>query len=369
MTDRNKDSVKNTINRTLRTAQLIDVFWDRWLVHGIDSKDLMQVKPHIRTIESWVSSWEKIADEKIIQASQLKKHGLNKEAEYMYRLGSLYYILNYWIYPEVSLEKQHWYKKCLTYTYLADSLSEHFIKYDSIKINGFSYAGRIRVPLNPKGCIVIINPIDSSKEELFKYEMEFLESGFATVSFDGPGQGETYTLNGLIGSGTRWENFIMTLISSVREQFPQLSIYLFGTSLGATWALLGSSHSEVKKVVAVSPAVELNKMNMPNYFFERMNIACDLGPYQKTMPDFKNINYQCPILIFHGNKDLMVPDNQMYELYEKVSNEKKLIEYEEEGHCCNNKLDEIRKISLIWFSNDYTLSEGNNYENEKSYTA
>lgn len=369
MTVDNAETVKNTINRTLRTAQLIDLFWQRWLVHGIDSVDLTLVKPQIKTINGWLQSWERIAEEKISYASHIEEHGLNKEAEYMYRLGALYYNLNYWIYPEASLEKQHWYKKCLRYMYLADSLSEHYIKYDSIKVNGVSCSGRIRIPLNPKGCIVIINPIDSSKEELFKYEMEFLENGFATVSFDGPGQGETYTVNGLIGSGASWENFIMTLIAYVKIQFPQLLIYLFGTSLGATWALLGSSHPEVKKVVAVSPAVELNKMNMPNYFIERMNITCNLGPHQKTIPDFRTINYQCPILIFHGNKDVMVPDEQMYELFKKVSHEKKLIEYEEEGHCCNNKLDEIRNISMRWFSNNYVLSEDNNYENKNTYTA
>ena len=113
---------------------------------------------------------------------------------------------------------------------------------------------------------------------------------------------------------------------------------------------LGSGHPAVKKSVAVSPAVDLKKMNFPNYFEERINIACNLGSNEKTMPDFKNINYQCPILVFHGRKDMMVPTEEMYDLYQQLPAGKKLIEFEEEGHCCNNKLEEIRKISLKWFS-------------------
>ncbi|WML50531.1 alpha/beta hydrolase [Neobacillus sp. PS3-34] len=348
-----QDTITKTIHRTLKTAQLIDLFWERWVVHGIDSDDLTPVKPHLKNLEGWLQSWETLAEEKVEKASFCGKNGLVNRSEYLYRQASLYYNLNYWIYPERSIEKQQWYHQCLKYMYIADSLSEFNTEYESISIDGIPCAGRIRIPSEPKGCILIINPIDSSKEELFIYEMEFLENGYVTLSFDGPGQGETYTLNGLIGSGTRWETFIMKVINYSRERFPQLPIYLFGTSLGATWVLLGSSHPEVKKAVAVSPAVALNKMNMPHYFEKRMSIACDLGPDQKTIPDFKTIHYQCPILVFHGNKDMMVTNDEMYELFQQLSTEKTLHEYKEEGHCCNNKLDEIRKISLKWFSDDF----------------
>jgi hypothetical protein len=347
------DKINKTILRTLKTAQIIDLFWDRWIVHGINSEDINKVKPQLKTIEGWVHSWETLAEKKVEQASLCEKSGQIKNAEYSYRQASIYYNLNYWIFPDRSNEKQRWYQQCLEYTYKADSLSEFQIKYDSIKIDGIPCPGRIRIPSKPKGCILIINPIDSSKEELFRYEMEFLENDFATFSFDGPGQGETFALNGLIGSGTRWEIFITKLIDYARKFFPQLPIYLFGTSLGATWVLLGSGHPEVKKSVAVSPAVALNKMSMPHYFEARMQISCDLGPNQRTIPNFSKINYCSPILVFHGNKDMMVTNVQMYELFHQLSTEKKLIEYREEGHCCNYKLDEIRKISIKWFTDDF----------------
>jgi pimeloyl-ACP methyl ester carboxylesterase len=347
-----QDSISKTISRTLKTAHLIDVFWERWLAHGLDKEDLEKVRDDIKSLEGWFQSWERLAEEKHNRAKKFEIEGQYKEAEYMYRLTALYYNLNYWIDPTYSEKKQYWYNKCLQFFLKADSLSEVKTIYKTISIDDFYASGRIRIPSDAKGCIVIINPIDSSKEELFKYEKDFIEAGFATVSFDGPGQGETFTLNGVIGTGIRWEKFVIHLIDYVHEFLPNLPIYLFGTSLGGTWVLFGSSHPKVRKAVTVSPAVELEKMNMPTYFRERMNCSCILDGNVKTIPNFNAINYRCPILMFHGNKDMMVPNKEMYALYQKLPVEKQLIEYKEEGHCCNNRLSEIRKISVKWFLNE-----------------
>jgi hypothetical protein len=354
-----QDSISKTISRTLRTASLIDAFWERWLAHGLEKEDLEKVRPDLRTLELWLRSWERLAKEKEKKAKELEIQGKYKEAEYVYRQTALYYNLNYWINPKYSEEKQYWYKKCLQFISKADSLSEVKTLYKTISIDDFSVSGRIRIPPNAKGCIFIINPIDSSKEELFKYEMDFIEAGFVTVSFDGPGQGETFILNGVIGTRIKWEKFINQLIDYTSESFSELPIYLFGTSLGASWVLYGSSHPKVAKAVAVSPAVELEKMNVPAYFMGRMNCSCIVEEKEeRAIPKFNEINYRSPVLIFHGNKDMMVPNDKMYDLFEILPVEKKLIEFPDEGHVCNNRLGEIRRLSLMWFSGKYDFERG-----------
>jgi predicted esterase len=357
--DEHKPIVK-TINRTIKTAKLIDAFWERWLVHGVDLMDLNKIQSDLQNLEHWLLSWEKLAHSKELQAKKLEKQGFFKEAEYLYRQTSLYYNLNYWIDPMFSEQKQYWYNKSLKFIKKADELSGIKTLYTSINIDdGSKCSGRIRIPNNPKGCILIINPIDSSKEELFKYEMEFVEAGFATLSFDGPGQGETFIMNEVIGTRNRWEQFINQLIDYTSIYFEELPIYLFGTSLGASWVLYGSSHKKVSKAVAVSPAIELEKMNMPTYFMERMDCSIILKDKDVPIPYFDEINYQSHVLLFHGKKDMMVPNDEMDNLFQKIEVEKHWIEYENEGHCCNNKLDEIRKLSLQWFSNKSIAREVN----------
>jgi hypothetical protein len=351
-------SVSNTINKTLRTAKLIDPFWDRWIVHGLEKNDLGRVREELVTIDQWYQSWDYLAKEKETMARELERQGLFEEAEYVYRQAALYYNLNYWIDPKNSEEKQDWYIKCLEFVHKADQLSNIRTIHRTLLIAESRHSGRIRVPKNPKGCIIIVNPIDSSKEELFKYEMDFVKEGFITVSFDGPGQGETYTLNRVLATRSKWEAFMNLVIEYTKETFPGLPIHLFGTSLAASWVLYGSSHKYVSKAVAVSPAIELKKMNMPSYFMERLDYSCVLEENETPIPKFNDIKYRSPIFIFHGKKDMMIPNAEMYNLFQKISTEKQIVEYEEEGHVCNNKLDEIRRLSLMWFLGKYHLKKG-----------
>lgn len=350
-------SITKTIKRTLKTAKLIDAFWERWIVHGLDMKDLCEVRNHLNTAEEWFSSWESLALKKIKIAKELEADGNLTKAEYAYRQASLYYNINYWLNPKKTEQKQNWYKLCLYYTSIADSLSKYKTIYKRLTVNNsFICSGRIRIPTNPKGCIVIINPIDSTKEELFKYEMDFVEAGYITLSFDGPGQGETFINNSVIGTRQKWEQMINHVIDYANEEFKGLPINLFGTSLGGSWVLYGSSHKSVSKSVAVSPAGNLEDLNMPSYFMDRMYCSCFVDDIDtRAMPKLNGADSKAPIMIFHGCKDMMVTTDVMNQLFDAIISEKQLIKYESEGHVCNNKLDEIRKLSLSWFDGDYEM--------------
>jgi hypothetical protein len=344
------DTILKTIKRTLKTARLFDVFWERWIVHGLDKDDLTKARANLNSLEGWQNTWAKLAEEKERKAGEFESQRNYTEAEEAYRQTALYYNLNYWIDPKYSREKIHWYKKCLQFMNKADSLSDIPTTYKTLVLQDQSFcSGRIRVPDNPQGVIIIVNPIDSSKEELYKYEMEFVQKGFITMSFDGPGQGETFLLNDVIGTRVRWESFIHHLIDFAKEAY-KLPVYLFGTSLAASWVLYGSSNKNVEKAVAVSPAVELERMNMPGYFLDRIDCTCSLEPNEVPIPNFNNIEYQAPVLIFHGKKDGMIVNEEMYRLYQNITSKKHIHEYEDEGHVCNYKLKEIRKFTIEWFT-------------------
>jgi hypothetical protein len=337
------------IDKTIRTSVLIDAFWERWLVHGVDAGRLARIKPGLRSLDSWQRLWTSEAQLAEREAGRLAGIGQAEEAELSYRLAALYYNLTYWIYPERCPDKAKWYRECVRAFADADAVSAVPTRYEAIHLVGTLCKGRVRVPDHPAGCIIIVNPIDSSKEELFAYESDFIRGGFATISFDGPGQGETYMLSGLRGSKERWERFIDKLIDFAAARFPALPIHLFGTSLGASWAIYGSRRPEVAKTVAVSPTVEFVRMHFPAYFLSRMDHCCNLGPGTTPIPDYEALQLRSPVQLYHGRKDTMVPIADMRRLYELLPAGKSMIEYEEEGHCCNHKLAEIRQRSISWF--------------------
>jgi hypothetical protein len=341
---------EETIIRTLKTAKLIDGFWERWLVHGLDLADLNHARPKLTNLEQWEQAWESLTKIKVIEANQLAQCGCVHEAERLYRQIGLYFYLNYWIVPWFSKKKKDWYDLCLTFMQEADLLSKIHTLHRTVWIDHFQCFGRVRKTDIPIGCIIIINPIDSSKEELYKYEMDFVDAGFNTISFDGPGQGETFLRNQVFGTRRNWEKFINQVIEYSCDLFPDIPKYLFGTSLGASWTLYGCSHKKIQKAVVVSPAVELYKMNVPSYFMGRMECSFYVEEPEMPIPNFHEINYQSSVLLFHGKKDGMIPSRDMYQLYQQISTEKQLIEYDDEGHCCNNKLEQIRKRAIQWFS-------------------
>ena len=339
--------MKTTIQKTLMTARLFSGFWDRWSVHGVEDHVVSEIRPQLGNLEVWTDHFNKSGQlNENLAHSFYEKHLVN-EAEYYYRLSALYYNLNQWIYPKQNDDKTYWFQKCLISIRKADAISSIDTRYVSIEISNHTCFGRVRLPANPVGCIIIVNPIDSSKEELFKYEMDFIRQNFITISFDGPGQGETYTFQGLKATQKRWMDFTDTVIEYAWSLFPDIPLYLFGTSSGASWAIYGSCNPKVTKAVAVSPAIRSEGIDLPAYFIERMNSVIE--DKETILPNLHQFNIHKPIFMFHGALDVMTSSETIYNLYDRLPSDKKFLEYEGEGHCCNYKLEKIRKLSMMWY--------------------
>lgn len=335
-----------TIEKTLMAARLFDGFWDRWVAHGMILSEVSDARKILTTIDDWVKTFSHLGEKHGNEAFIQQEKGFKNEAEDSYRLAALYYNLVYWIYPNRSRDKIDWYKKSNNFVSKADRLSAVPCLKKTIVIDRNRFAGRIRIPNNPKGCIIIINPIDSSKEELYSYENHFVDSGFISVSFDGPGQGETFALNGLEITKDNWNLFVDKVIEYTASMFPKEPIYLFGTSSGAAWAIYGSANPRVDKVAAVSPPLE-NKFSIPKYFDDRINYIAKSPQY--VLPNLINKDHCSSVILFHGNKDVMVADQDIYNFYKSIPSPKHLIEYPNEGHCCNFELYNVRNLSVKWF--------------------
>lgn len=89
-----------------------------------------------------------------------------------------------------------------------------------------------------------------------------------------------------------------------------------------------------------------------------MDCSCTLVPEERAIPDFGKITFRSPVLVFHGKKDQMVSTADMYELFDSLPAEKRMVEYESEGHCCNHKMDEIRQMAIQWLGAEHDGVEG-----------
>jgi pimeloyl-ACP methyl ester carboxylesterase len=345
---RNEPDAGRTIRKTLMTASLFSGFWDRWIAHGLPKEDVDEFRTGLTDLAQWHRLLEPQATWWEDKAREFAGKGMKQEAEQAYRLAGLYYNLIQWVYPQACAEKLRWFDACLEAVAKADELCADHIATTALQVGEKICVGRLRIPEEPRGCLVFINPYDSSKEELFTYEQDFARQGFVTFSFDGPGQGETYAMNRHQASRTAWRRYVTRLIDYAAEEHPRLPICLFGTSSGAAWALaVGSRHPKVDKIIAVSPACE-NGIRLPDYFLERL--AFSLEPEEQHLLPGHSDSFDKPTWLFHGKQDVMVRDEDIAEIYHKLPRGSQLFEYEGEGHCCNYKLGEIRARAAVWFS-------------------
>jgi hypothetical protein len=343
----NSTAENKTIKEALMAALLIDGFWDRWIAHGVKKEDLQQIRSRFVSIDGWTSGWSEQAENKQREAALLEKNGQFSKAMEAYKTAALYYQLAQWIYGVADSRKKDYLQKSVQLLQKADRFADYHVQYEKLLLGDSHCRGRILSPITtPFGVVIMLNPIDSAKEELYSYEHDFVSQGFVVFNFDGPGQGETLLFEGQFASRTNWERYIDALIKLAETQFADLPIFVFGTSSGAAWTVYASQKSSIKKAVAVSPAFADEKKPLPPYFVNRFK-AVTAG--SNFIPNIKKVKVEAPVMLVHGKQDVLVSVENMRLLYAQLPSGKRWLEYEGEGHCCNFKLGEIRVIASDWF--------------------
>lgn len=326
---------------------LFEPFWDRWVGSGISKSTVYELRQRVSGIEDWIEVLQSHVDVyEELAVTMLKQH-LIVEAEYFYRNAAMNYNLIQWMFPHTGQDKQTWYERCKVMHRQADELASDEIIEAVIHVEGNECYGRIRAPKHPRGCIVIVNPIDASKEDFIKYEAGFARMGFVTVSFDGPGQGETYVFSQYRATRLGWELFMHEVTEFASSQYPGLPLHLFGTSFGGSWAIEGSSHPKICRAVAVSPLLE-ESVRIPDYFRERLAYVSE-GKESLLALRTKSLGQLSPLLLVHGKQDDWVKDEAMGSFYHKIFVEKQLIEYMDERHGCYFRMDDIVKSAADWY--------------------
>lgn len=345
-----KMSIDLIIDKTIFASVMDNGFWDRWIAHGIDEEYIKENKSKMITLKGWTETLASKAVEYTNQAKDLIEAEDFLQAEHNYRKAGIYYNLIQWVFPEPSGKRTEWYKQCLEQYDLADKVSDDKITRHNLTVDGKTFYGRIRVPQEEvAGVVILFMPIDSTKEEFYLYEQDFVKNQFVVVSFDGPGQGEGLFIHGHKAEINLWEKFSKSLVEYIFDEFPNLPINLFGTSSGGAWAIEASKNSQVSKTVVVSPPPKfISNIRLPDYFKERMNNML-VYPEKGTLPLYENVESVGGILVAHGAKDVLVNEEELIELFNRFAPEKRFITYENEGHCCNYKLGEIRQRASQWF--------------------
>ena len=301
--------------------KVLDVFGFRAVMFvewGFRPADVRRTTERIKHPLAVVKQWVRTAEQEQTLAETAEAAGHRESAaEYYYR-AALYYGPACGVIHANTPRKRELYRRLVhCYTRFTELFDEASVRRVEIPFeNGKTIPGILQtVPGAAKTpCVLVIPGMDTIKEYMpSPYHNHFRRRGMATLSIDGPGQGESniretwVTLDNFERAGKAALDFIETI--------PELDagkVGVYGWSMGSYWGpRIAASDVRVKALVGAmgnylqkdtifrhsKPAYRANYMYMSNTYGED---AFDAMAAQMTLEPLAG-QIKCPTLLAMGN--------------------------------------------------------------------
>ena len=174
--------------------EVIEHRFPRLLAMGVDYNDAKSICSRLQRMEDWPKEWEAVGDVHEELGNKALREGNNITAGEAFARAAVYFQAA----QSVIFNREE--KRRLQER--RQSVSQTGLPYYvppgrpiEIPFEGITFLGNLRLPLHRSGpapCVLLNAGADSTKEEFYMLENEFLKRGLATFAFDGPGQGLTW---------------------------------------------------------------------------------------------------------------------------------------------------------------------------------
>jgi 2,6-dihydroxypseudooxynicotine hydrolase len=345
----------------MNRVQIAAHHWQpRFVANGIDVNDFDDVLA--RTVEwaDWGPNWEAMGrvHEEIGDDAERNGHVVSAAAAYQraawcYHLGKFLWFEDLELHASLRDRAVAVYQRTLAHL---DPPAERI----EFPFEGHDIPGHLRRPNATTPPLVLIVPgLDSSKEEMFSIEDEFLRRGMATLSIDGPGQSENSVAFAI---RPNWE----TVITPVLDHLEALGldrtfgrVGLMGISMGAIYGPRAAAHEpRLRAVIGLAGPYNLgdcwdalNPLTRGGYVFYTKSANEEEArekAYGLTLHGvLEQVNQ--PLLVIHGARDRLFPPEQAERIAREAPNAT-LLMYPEGNHVCNNIAYRYRPAMTDWMS-------------------
>ena len=198
--------------------------------------------------------------------------------------------------------------------------------------------------------VILLGGLDTTKEDYLTIADHCLARGLATLSFDGPGQGETLFE---MRWRTDFERAVITVIDYL-EKRPEIDsnrLGIIGRSMGGCYApKTAAIDKRIKALVAWGVMYHLrNLVDVPKHTLEgfmfvsssktldeakKFYSSIDLAPYAPKIT--------CPTLVVHGGLDAITPMDNATSLLKDLKCPVETMIWEDSIHCCHDRSHIVR---------------------------
>src|SRR5438477_845176 len=159
---------------------------------GVDYNDFVRTTGRIERWDEWLSAWSELADEHLELARQAEAADRRRSAGEAYLHAALCLHFGKFVWMLDAAAHRAATERSIDALYRAHGYLDPSAERIEARLDGELLAANLRRPadVTRPPLVLLIPGLDSTKEEFFHHENAFLVRGMATLSMDGPGQGE-----------------------------------------------------------------------------------------------------------------------------------------------------------------------------------
>ncbi|HVR89273.1 MAG TPA: alpha/beta hydrolase [Candidatus Limnocylindria bacterium] len=331
----------------------------RFLANGIEPYDYETTIARVQRFDQWLPEWTRTADGHVSAADDADSAGHRATAAGHRRLAALCLHFGHfnavrpvdaWL--AAQKRKAALYRQTLEYL---DPPAERV----EIPFEAITLPAHLRKPrgVQRPPVALFFSGLDSTKEEHATFEAVLLERGLATLTFDGPGQGEVWER---MGGRVDWERAGSAVVdfAAGRPDLDPDRIVALGVSLGGYFApRCAALEPRIKAVAAIGGRFDQEDRDLsddlhgPRFLhYWKAATPADAAPYMKGSTLAGVIEkLDRPLLVVHGAKDnIAAPDNAK-RMADRAPHARWIL-FADGNHVCNNIPHIYRPIVADWLA-------------------
>ena len=333
----------------------------RFVSNGVPLTDFEEVTSGVERWEDWCRAWsaraavhEELGRKSLADGYRLSAGEHLTRAAVCYHFSKFVFVVDY-----EQMKAAH--RKAVECRNLALPLIDPPGERVQIPYEGKHLAGILRKPAGAARppVVVMCMGLDSTKEEMDTNETVFLARGMATLTFDGPGQGEGEYDFAIRGDYEVPVKAVLDFIGT-RGDLDAARVGLWGVSLGGYYAPRAAAFEKrIKACIALSGPFE-----WVEYFDQLPELTRNtfqVRSRSRTMAEARDRaatltlrdvakNITCPLFVVAGKQDRIVPWQEGERLAAAASGPVVRCFIDDGNHVANNRVYRYRSQSADWMA-------------------
>jgi 2,6-dihydroxypseudooxynicotine hydrolase len=332
----------------------------RFLMGGVDFNDFQRTTARVETWEEWLGAWSENAEEHLALAREAESAGHDVTAGDAYLRAAVSYHFGKFVWHVDAARHRQATEQSIAAMYAAHRLLDPTAERIEVPFDGAKLVANLRRPpgADRPALVVIIPGLDSTKEEFFRNEEVFLRRGMATLSMDGPGQGETgFELN----ITPAYERPVAAILDAIegRDDVDLDRVGALGVSMGGYYApRAAAGEKRIKAVAGISGPFcfgehwdDLPQLTRETFTANSGAANDEEGRARALQLDLEPVidHLEQPALMVTGKLDRLIPWQGTQRIAERARNARFVL-YEEGTHVCSNVSYKARPLVADWLA-------------------